>query len=76
MGLGKVAITAFVVTVLCLTTATWIRRAFRQVSFVTAMMPFAILFAMASLGASTLVIKKSSKMSWTQSSMAKVAIVE
>jgi len=39
MGLGKVAITAFVVTVLCLTTATWIRRAFRQVSFVTAMSP-------------------------------------
>lgn len=76
MGVLKVAITAFVVTALCFTTAIWIRRTFRKVSFLTAMMPFAILLALGSLGAGTLVIKNSYTVSWDRSGMNEGATVE
>jgi len=75
-GVGKVILAAFVMTVLCFTTAIWVRRTYRKLSLVTAMMPFAILLAMGSLGAATLMIKNSYKMSWSQTAMAEVVIDE
>ena len=75
-GLGKVGVTAALLTILCVTVAVWIRSVFRRVSLVSAMMPFAILLAVGSLGAATLMVKSSKKTAWNTGAVVELVVRE